>query len=84
MIWEIAYSDEARNYLYDSYPYTEAVLIEIERLRLIKDAVPGEGCTQIEPNIYMWDVLQHMVLFEKVTAVAKPKLKILIVKPLEL
>jgi len=83
MIWAIDYSAEARNYLYDSYPYTEPVLIEIERLRLTKDAVPAEGCTQIEPQVYMWDVLHHMVLFEKVTTGEQPKLKILTVKPLE-
>ena len=81
--WAIEYSIEARNYLYDSYPYTEAVLIAIEELRFYEDAVPPEGHTQIEPDVYLWEVLRHLVLFQKLPD-AKPQkcLRIGVVKPL--
>lgn len=82
--WEIEYSLEARNYLYDSYPYTEEVLIAIERLRFDEDAAPSETCIQIEAGIYLWEVLRHLVLFQKrIDAKPKKSLYIGIVKPLE-
>jgi len=83
-LWDIEYSREARNYLYDSHPYTENILIAIEELRFTKDAIPPEGCTQLEPGVYMCEMLRHMVVYQKVLAVnTRPSLWIAIVKPLE-
>jgi hypothetical protein len=83
-IWDIEYNPEARNYLYDSYPYTEDVLIAIEGLRFLKEAIPPEGLHQLEPGVYMWQVLQHVVVYQRrIDAKPKPMLWILVVKPLE-
>ena len=82
-VWELEYSLEARNYLYDSYPYTEEVMIAIEMLRYDPDAVPPEGYTQIEPGVYLWEVLHHLILFQKLpNAYPQPCLRIGLVKPL--
>ena len=83
-LWDIEYSLEARNYLYDSYPYTENILIAIEELRFTPDATPPEGCIEIEPGIYMCEMLHHMVVYQKILGTQpKPLLWIGIVKPLE-
>lgn len=83
-IWDIEYNPEARNYLYDSYPYTEEILIAIEGLRFLEDALPTEGAQELEPGVYMWEILQHLVLYQcREQAYPKPMLWILTVKPLE-
>ena len=83
-LWDIEYSLEARNYLYDSYPYTEAILIAIEELRFIKDALPPQGGTQLEPGVYMYEMLRHLVVYRRIlNAQPKPLLWIGMVKPLE-
>ncbi len=83
-LWDIEYSLEARNYLYDSYPYTEAILIAIEELRFLKDAIPAQGCTQLELGVYMCEMLRHVVVYRRILDVQpKPMLWIGVVKPLE-
>jgi len=83
-LWDIKYSIEARNYLYDSYPYTEDILIEIEKLRFTEAAIPIAGCTQIEPHVYMWTTLRHMVVYRRMPDIdPRPALWIAIVKPVD-
>lgn len=80
--WDIEYSLEARNYLYDSHPYTEAVLIAIEELRFYKDAIPPDGCTQLEPGVYLCELMRHLVVYRRFPeAKPKPLLWISMVKP---
>ena len=83
-IWDIEYSLEASNYLYDSHPYTENILVAIEELRFYKDAIPPEGGTQIEPGVYLCELMHHLVVYRRILeAKPKPMLWISIVKPLD-
>jgi|GEM_PF-703255 len=83
-LWDIEYSLEARNYLYDSYPYTEAALIAIEELRFDQDAIPPHGCTQLETDVYLCELMGHFVVYRCIPdAKPKPMLWIAIVKPMD-
>lgn len=83
-MWEIEYTDEVKFYFLDNYPYTFALLIRIEELKFAPDAIPPEGATPLadEPNTYQWEVLDHMIYYEKVPGL-KPLLLIWLVKPIE-
>ncbi len=78
-MWELEYSQEVKFYFLDNYPYTFALLVKIEEIKLMPDAVPLEGCIQLEPDFYLWTVLDHQVLFEKLDK----RIYIWIVKPVE-
>ena len=81
-LWEVEYANEVRNYFLDNDPYSFDLLVRIEELRYSPDAIPPEGCTPLteEPNNYLWLVLNHVVVYEKV---GTNLLKIWAVKPLE-
>ena len=51
-MWEIEYNEEVKFYFLDNYPYTFDLLVEIERLRHIPDAIPAQRCIQVELNLY--------------------------------
>lgn len=40
-MWKIEYSKEVRNYLYDSYPYTETIWQTMKALRHQADGLPS-------------------------------------------
>ncbi len=79
-MWQLEYSDEAKFYFIDNDPYSFDLLIRIEELKYFADAVPPEGCTLLEGNLYLWEVAAHYVLFEKLSA--DDRLLIAVVKPL--
>lgn len=78
-MWSIEYSREVRNYIYDSYPYTEAIWQAIKTLRQTKDELPAEGCRQLGLETYLWEVADHTVIYQRV--VAQRKLVITVLKP---
>ena len=78
-MWQIDYSEEVKSYFLDNYPYTFDVLVKIEELKFLPNAIPQDGCTQLEPNFYHWTVLDHLVLYEK----KGQMLYIWVVKPIE-
>ncbi|MFN8490998.1 MAG: hypothetical protein U0350_25615 [Caldilineaceae bacterium] len=80
-MWEIEYSEEVKFYFLDNYPYTFDILVRIEELRYIPNAVPPEGCVPLEdePDTYQWVVLDHLIVYGKMDN----KLIIWIIKPLE-
>ncbi len=80
-LWEIEYGRQVSNYFFDNDPYTFPLLVRIEELRYIPDAVPPEGCTPIpgELGSFMWLVLDHVVAYEKV---GTTRLIVWAVKPL--
>jgi len=80
-MWELEYSQEANNYALDSHPYNEEVLIAIEMLAVTEDALPAEDCRHLEPEIYLWAIAAHTVIFQRfpVTQV----LRILMIQPEE-
>ncbi len=80
-MWAIEYSDEVKFYFIDNYPYTFDLLVRIEELKFFADAIPPEGNVQLEPNLYLWQVAEHEVIYE--TAVAEHRLIIAIVRPID-
>jgi hypothetical protein len=78
-MWAIEYSDEVKLYFIDNGDLVFALLVRIEELRYLSDAIPPEGCTQLEPNVFMWDVLHHTVVYRK----SEQTLVIAIVKPID-
>ena len=64
-MWEIEYSDEAKYYFIDNDPYTFDLLVKIEELRYTADGIPPAGCTMVEPGLYLWEVLNHLVYYRR-------------------
>ena len=84
-MWTLNYSLEVRSFFVDNEPYTFDLLVRIEELKFDAEAIPPEGLTPIddpdEPNMYMWLVLDHVVLLRR--EVRHKHLYIVSVKPLE-
>jgi hypothetical protein len=80
-LWEIEYDRQVSNYFFDNDPYTFPLLARIEELRITPNAVPPEGCTPLpgEPGSFMWLVLGHVVVYEKI---GTTRLIVWAVKPL--
>lgn len=78
-MWAIRYSDEVKNYFLDNSDLVFGLLVKIEELRHTKDGIPAEGCTQLELNFYWWEVLRHIVIYER----QSNTLIIEVVKPIE-
>lgn len=78
-MWHLEYDREPSNYAIDSHPYNEAVLIALEELAQTDDGIPAEGCTEIEPGLYLWEVADHLVIYERIEA--QRRLHVLILKP---
>ncbi len=81
MKWELGFSHEASNYAIDSHPYNEEVLMAIEALAFIPDGIPDENYSELEPNIYLWEVAGHLVLYQRITENGQ-RLWIAFIKPL--
>lgn len=64
-MWSIRYNNEVRNYFLDNDELVFGLLVRIEELRHTKDGIPPEGATQLELNFYWWEVLRHIVLYER-------------------
>jgi hypothetical protein len=82
-MWELDYNEEVKYYFLDNDPYTFPLLIKLEELKFEPDAIPQEGCTPLdeEPGLFMWVVLDHLVVYEKLAV--EHRLRILVVKPLD-
>ena len=80
-MWEIDYTEEVKFYFIDNGDLVFDLLVRIEELKFIGDGIPPEGCIQIEPNVYQWEVLRHTVIYRKTEATRK--LRIAVVKPME-
>lgn len=64
-MWTIKYTKEVRDYIYDSYPYTEAIWQAVKSIRQLENGVPSSDCRQLEPNVFLWEVAGHLVLYER-------------------
>lgn len=78
-MWRIEYDRSVKNYIYDSYPYTEAVWRAIKTLRNRADGLPVEGAVQLELDVYLWIVEGHQVVYRRI--VAAQILRVLVLKP---
>ena len=66
-MWVIEYSEEAKDYLLDNYPYTFDLHIRIEMLKHEPDAIPPEGLIPVgEDDLSFWFVLEHVVVLSRV------------------
>jgi hypothetical protein len=66
-------------YFVDNGDFVFDLLVKIEELKFTVDGIPFGGCTQLEPGIYLWEVLRHFVIFQR--SEATRKLRIAAVKP---
>jgi hypothetical protein len=82
-MWQLEFDREPGNYIIDSHPYNEAVLIALEDLALNAEGIPAEGCTQIEPGVYLWEVADHQVVYQRIPGPegTPHRLHVLILKP---
>lgn len=64
-MWQLEYTAEAKSYFIDNYPYTFPLLIEIEKLKFTSGGIPPEGCTPIDSSLLWWEVLDHIVIYER-------------------
>lgn len=68
-MWQTEYSDEAEFYFLNNAPYTFPLLVRLEELKFLPDAIPPEGLTPVddpdEPEMYLWEVLDHMVALDR-------------------
>jgi adenylate kinase family enzyme len=79
-MWRIEYDRTVRNYIYDSYPYTENVWRAIKSLRQTTNGLPAEAVTQLEPEVYLWIVEEHQVVYRRIEATQV--LRVIVLKPL--
>ena len=78
-MWRLTYNREANNYVLDSYPYNEDILMAIESLALSEDGLPTSHCVELDDDYYLWLVAQHSVVFQRI--VSSREIRILIIKP---
>lgn len=78
-MWEIRYSKEVRDYIYDSYPYTESVWQAMKSLRNTRDGIPDDKVQQLELELFLWEVAGHTIIYRRSRATRT--LRFLIAKP---
>lgn len=78
-MWRIEYDRSVRNYIYDSYPYTEKVWQMIKLWRHTDNGLPTTDVKQLEPEIFLWTVEEHEVIYRR--SWAEQTLKFLVLKP---
>ena len=79
-MWALSYSKEVRNYIYDSYPYTEDVWQAIKSLRQTQDGIPPTGWKKLEAELYLWLVADHWVVYQRL--IDEQKLIVTVLKPI--
>lgn len=77
---QIEYSEEARSYFLDNYPYTFNLLVRVEELKFKEDGILPDNYVRLGSNYYWWETLDHAVIFEQVDA---DTLYVVSIKPLE-
>ncbi|MFN8491066.1 MAG: hypothetical protein U0350_25955 [Caldilineaceae bacterium] len=78
-MWRSEYTKEVWDYIFDSYPYTHTVWQTIKSLRQTPNGLPPQGWTQLEPEVFLWQVEEHDVLYERHQE--DRKLMIFVLKP---
>ena len=78
-MWKIEYSQEVRNYIYDSYPYTATIWQTIKALCHTPNGLPPVNYIEIAPDTFLWQVEEHLVIYER--HVGQRKLVFTVLKP---
>jgi len=80
-MWTIGYSQEVRNYIFDSYPYTAEIWQQIKSLRQTSNGLPESGWKIIEPGLYLWVVAGHSVIYKRL--IEERKIVVTVLKPFD-
>jgi hypothetical protein len=80
-MWELDYTDEVKFYFLDNGDLVFDVLVKIEELKFFDDSMPDEGCIEIEPELFLWQVLRHWVIFHRLFDLGT--LRIAAIKPMD-
>lgn len=64
-MWRVRFTKECRNYIIDSFPYTEKIWQTIKLLRFTEDGLPYSNYQQLSDGAYLWIISNHWVLFER-------------------
>ncbi|MEZ4731351.1 MAG: hypothetical protein R3E79_29885 [Caldilineaceae bacterium] len=78
-MWRIEYDRSVRNYIYDSYPYTEKIWQTIKSLRHTDSGIPDSDVRQLEADVFLWTVEEHEVIYRRLHA--ERILRFLVLKP---
>jgi hypothetical protein len=79
-MWTLDYTEEVKLYFLDNGNLVFNLLVKIEELKFMPEGIPAEGCTQIEEGLLWWEVLRHIVIYERI--VEEKQLIITAVKPM--
>jgi len=77
-MWKLEYSNEAKFYFLDSGDLVFGLLVEITKLSRVPAGIPPDGCTNIGDGLIWWEVLDHIVIYERIEA--ENRLFVVIVK----
>ena len=81
-MWQLTLSEEAAHYLENNLSLVAELIQAIDGLSATEGGIPPEGCTQIEPGIYWWEVARHSMIYTRISG-GKPRLRISVIKPIE-
>lgn len=79
-MWEIDYTEEVKFYFIDNGDLVFDLLVRIEELKYAPDGLPDGEWIELEPEIFLWSVLRHFVVYQR--SKAERKLRIAVVKPM--
>ena len=81
MKWEFHYSQRVTNYLVALRESGAEIRRAIRSLQDTNDGFPPDGITQLEPNIYRWQVAGHLVVCQRQQE--ESRLRIVVVESIE-
>jgi hypothetical protein len=81
MKWELHYSQQVIIYLVALREAGEEIRRAIRSLQDTEDGIPSNGITQPEPNIYLWEVADHLVVYHRQQE--KSRIRIVVVESIE-
>lgn len=76
--WSTSYAQEVKNYFVDNGELVTDVFMAIEALKF-SDGIPDSGATQIVQGELLFEVGNHIVIYERIAA--QRLIVVLIVKP---
>ena len=78
-MWSIEYAEEAKLYFIDNRDLVFDLLVQIEELKFAEDGYPPGNWIELETDVILWSVLNHLVIFQR--RETDHHLRIAVVKP---
>lgn len=66
MHWTLSYHRTVVHYLISLREAGHALRYAIFSLQQTADGIPAAGVTQLEPDIYMWEIHDHHVVYRRI------------------